>query len=227
MIRMNDESGVALIVTLMSMTLMAALGTMLVLLSITETRISANYGVSAEGLYAADAAMDLAIGELAAAPDWDIIFSGRAVSRFVDGAGGGTRMLPDGMPLDLTAATNIIRCGKASACSGAEMSEVVAQRPWGANNPYWQVYVSGRLDGVLAGGPRAYVIAWVGDDPSENDGDPLRDGRLADNPGRGVARILVHAYATGGIWRVLEATVERVRAPGRPRVRRLAWREVR
>jgi hypothetical protein len=131
------------------------------------------------------------------------------------------------MALDLTAATNILRCGKPSACSGADMIEVVAERPWGANNPYWQVYVSGRLDGVLAGGPRAYVIAWVADDPSERDGDPLRDGRLADNPGRGLARILVHAYAAGGVRRVLEATVERVRTPGRPRVRRLAWREVR
>ncbi len=37
-----------------------------------------------------------------------------------------------------------------------------------------------------AGLAPAYVIAWVADDPAENDGDATRDGSGEDNPGAGI-----------------------------------------
>ena len=53
------------------------------------------------------------------------------------------------------------------------------ERPWGANNPRWQLYAYGQLDDMI---PTStinspfYVVVMVGDDPSENDGNPLKDG---------------------------------------------------
>ena len=49
----------------------------------------------------------------------------------------------------------------------------------------------------------------VGDDPSENDGDPLQDGSDEDNPGAGVLALRAEAFGPGGAHRVIEATVAR------------------
>ena len=117
------------------------------------------------------------------------------------------------------------------------MDVPTATRPWGRNNPRWQLYASGPLsdllpDAVIA--VRAYVVVWVADDPAENDAQPLRDGgRPAvvdaanpDNPGRGAIWLRAHAYGTSGARRVVDAIVERDPRlpPGRVRVR--VWREI-
>src|SRR5262245_10680401 len=128
----------ALVSTLMAMTLMAALASMQATLTITGTRISAIDHAGAEALYAADAVVELAIDELARAPDWNLVLSGQAMSQFVDGAIAGARILPDGSSFDLSAETNVLRCGRPQACSAAEVSVPSAERPWGVNNPYWQ-----------------------------------------------------------------------------------------
>jgi hypothetical protein len=115
-------------------------------------------------------------------------------------------MLSDGQAVNLTAATDLAN------------SE---PRPWGANNPRWQVFAFGWL------GP-AYVIAWVGDDPSENDGDPLQDGEEDENPGSGILALRAEAFGAGGAQSVLEATVRRVVGPsGEPVLRMLSWQEIR
>ena len=51
------------------------------------------------------------------------------------------------------------------------------------------------------------VVVWVADDPSETDGNPLQDGTLATNPGRGVLAMMAHAYGRDGTRRVVEVTV--------------------
>ena len=221
-----DDSGMALVATLMAMTLMAALATMLATLTITETRIAALDQAGSEALYAADAAVELAIDGLARAPDWNLVLSGQALSQFVDGAPAGVRTLPDGSSFDFAAETNVLRCGRPQACSPAEVSIVTAERPWGANNPFWQPYLFGRLAALLPSAPDAYVVAWVADDPAEDDGDPLRDGDLAGNAGRGIIRLIGHAYERTGVRRVLEATIQRVQTAAGPRIRKLAWREI-
>jgi hypothetical protein len=50
------------------------------------------------------------------------------------------------------------------------------------------------------------VIVLVADDPSENDGDPLRDGTTTNNPG--LDRLAVRAESLGprGAHQAIEAT---------------------
>ena len=183
----RDESGVALIISLMSMMLLVALGMALILTTMTETKISANYREGTEALYAADAAVERVMQDLLTVPDWNNILNGTVTSSFVDGAASGTRTLPDGTTMSLTEATNMVRCGKVTACSDAELNAVTDERPWGLNNPRWQLYAFGPLSDLLPTetiNSRNYVIVWVADDPSENDNNPLQDGTTADNPGR-------------------------------------------
>jgi Tfp pilus assembly protein PilX len=66
----DDDRGTALLVAIMATPLMSALGTALILTSITETAISANYRDGLEALYAAEAAAALGIADLAAEEDW-------------------------------------------------------------------------------------------------------------------------------------------------------------
>src|SRR3954470_7079823 len=171
----NDD-GIALIVTLMTMTLILALGLALTLTTITETRIANNLRRAAQARYAADAMIERVVPEIATA-SWDAVLAGVAKSAFTDGAPAGVRIVPGGGRLDLTGATNLLRCGK-NACSAADMVARTDDRPWGANNPVWQPYAYGPL-GTLptsALDVPIYVVVWVGDDPAENDGDPVHDG---------------------------------------------------
>ena len=229
--KIRDEGGVALIVTLMCTSLLMALSMALLVNIDTETRISSNYRDSAEAFYAADAGVERALLDLQSAPDWNTVLNGVTLSTFVDGPPGGQRTLGDGTTLDLTEVTNTVRCGKIATCSDADMNTIADDRPWGTNNPRWQLYAYGPLKDLLPDGlidSPFYVVVWVADDPSENDGRPLEDGDLASNPGRGVMAMLGHAYGPSGTRRVVESTVARVR-PDEPArgVRILSWREIR
>ena len=238
--RSRDEVGAALLAVIVAISVLLGLGISLVLVTLTETGIAANYRDGMETLYAADAAIERALVDLAMAPDWDAVLSGATRSAFVDGSPGGTRTL-GGTTLDLSALTNRIRCGVPTACSVPAMDAVTAQRPWGSNNPRWELFGYGplaRIQPTAGIDSRAYVIVWVADDPGENDGDPLRDGqppfvvdsRNPDNPGRHVVMLLAHAYGAAGLRRVVEATVGRTEdsiLPPLAKVRILAWREIR
>jgi hypothetical protein len=211
-VRIRDEQGVALIIALMTMALMMALGIALILTTMTETKISANYREGSEALYAADAAVERVMQDLLTVPDWNNILSGATTSAFIDGPAAGVRTLGDGSQLDLTEATNMIRCGKITVCSDADMNALTDERPWGANNPRWQLYAYGPMDDMLPTATinsRMYVIVWVADDPSENDDNPIQDGTVATNPGRGVIALLANAYGPDGVKKVVEVTVAR------------------
>jgi hypothetical protein len=202
---------VALIVAIMAMMLMLALGTALVFTTMTETRISSNYREGTEALYAADAAIERVMQDLLTVADWNAILAGGVTSSFTDGVAGGPRTLPDGSTLNLTHATNMVRCGKVT-CNDADLVAYSAERPWAANNPRWQLYAYGPLQDILPTetlNSRMYVVVWVGDDPSENDNNPLEDGTLLTNPGRGVIAMLAHAYGPQGVQRVIEVTLAR------------------
>jgi hypothetical protein len=149
--------------------------------------------------------------DLLTVPDWNRILDGSVTSSFVDGAPVGQRTLPDGRKLDLTEATNYIRCYKTTSCSDGDMNSANIA-PWGANNPRWQLYAFGPVSDMLPTdtiNSNMYVIVWAADDPSENDGKPLEDGTTIDNPGRGVISLLAHAYGPDGSERVIEMTVAR------------------
>ncbi len=68
--RLGRDDGIALIVALMAMMLLLPLGAALTLITMTETRIAANYRDGLDTLYAADASVELAASELRTVPNW-------------------------------------------------------------------------------------------------------------------------------------------------------------
>lgn len=214
--RLRDERGIALVISLMAMLLMTALGTALVLTTMTETKIAGNYRGGIETLYAADGAVERVMQDILTVPNWDDILSGAVTSAFIDGAPSGSRTMPNGTQIDLTQATNMVRCAKLT-CSAADLVAITDERPWGANNPKWQLYAYGPLEDMIPTGTvtsRQYVIVWIADDTSENDNDPEKDGQAPVNGdpanlGRGVLSMLAQAWGPDGTTRTIEVTVAR------------------
>jgi len=230
----GDDRGVALIAVLSACSLLLALGLSLALTTTVEVGIAANQRDGVQMLHAADAALERAIADLAPA-DWNAVLAGGVRSAFADG--GGLVTLPDGRTLNVGEETNRLRCG-AAACGDADMDRATAVRPWGRNNPRWTVFASGALRDLLPGGERAgvtgYVVVWVGDDPAENDAQPLRDGgppavvnaANSSNPGRGALWLHVNAYGVSGARRSVEAIVERDARWPPAQLRTRVWREI-
>jgi hypothetical protein len=221
----TSEQGVGLVIVLLAMMLIAALGMALSLTTSTETRIAASYGWSAETFYAADAAIELVLHDLASVDDWTTVLSGAAMS-FSDGPPG-PRLLPDGTRVDLNTLTDLLNCGHPS-CSSAEISASTADRPWGVDNPIWRLYGHGplaMLSPAIDVASPIYVVVWVSDDPLENDGQPLVDGdeTMRRNAGRGILQVRTHAYGAGGSVRTVEMTIRRAAAI----VQVMSWRELR
>jgi hypothetical protein len=206
----NSERGVALITALMAMLLLSALGFALIMMTSTETMIAGNYRDGHEALYGADAGVERVMDDLLTVPDWNNILNGSIRSGFVDGPPSGTRTMPDGTTFNLTEATNVANCGKVSTCTVSEMNTSTEDRPWGPNNPRWNLYAYGPLNSIVPTSTvnsNIYVIVWVGDDPSESDDDPTKDGNTQTNAGSGVLAMHVEAYGPRGTRKVLEVTV--------------------
>jgi hypothetical protein len=231
----RGDHGIALIIVLMAISVMTALGVALTLTTIAERKIAGNFEQSAEAFYAADAGIERAMQDLLPLPAWGGALSGMVTSTFVDGSPGGVRTGPGGLPFDLSETTSLVRCGK-PACSNADLVANTEERPWGDNNPVWQPYAYGRLDRLAPGqriNSQMYVVVWVADDPSENDGNPLRDGGLPlgcdpardpgcedRNMGRGVMLLKAKAFGPDGTRRGIEVTIRRT-----DRTRIVAWRD--
>src|SRR5438105_4620713 len=135
----------AIIVALMSMLLMSALGAAAILNTSAETLIAASFRDAQAGVYAADAALDLAIGDLDVLADWNAVLDGSIASSFTDGPPAGSRMLADGSLLDLGQLLNLTNCRKAALCSASDLAANTVQRPWGVNNPVWRIFGYGPL----------------------------------------------------------------------------------
>jgi len=238
-LKCGSEHGVALVIALMSTTLMLSLGGALILLSSSETAIGANFRAAHEATHAADAVMERAIADLGRVPDWTMVLDGSVQSSFIDGASSGSRMLVDGSTIDLAQITNLANCQKTTGCSAADVAATTTERPWGANNPRWVPYAHGALADMASAArihSAFYVLALVGDDPSENDDDPSVDGfSIAGrpNPGKGVIVIRAEAFGPRNAHRALEATLARLEVspptPGEPvstDLRVLSWRQL-
>lgn len=221
----RSARGVALIVVLLIMMLLSALGLSLTMVTSTEERVADAYLRGSETFYAADAALQLAVEELNLVPDWSGVLDGSVTSTFIDDQVE-SRGWPGGLAQTRGQATALVTCSR-TACTPADMDARTPDRPWGPNNPRWQLFAYGPVEDMSASGTvnsRVYVAVWVGDDQAENDGDALVDGgdEGGPNPGRGVVTLLVHAYGTS-TRRAIEATVART-ASG---VRVVSWREIR
>lgn len=216
-----------LLMSLLFTILLGTLGGALVLGTVAERQAAASHQRGVELLYAADGAVELALQDLAAVADWSDVLSGRVRSSFIDGGPGGSRTLADGTTIDLTALTNVVRCGDTSGCTNAELDAATADRPWGTNNPRWELFAYGALEGLPGVRSPAYIVVWVGDDAAERDGKPLVDGGPSidgiANAGAGIVTLLGHAYGIRGSRRIVEMAVQRV--PGGLRL--VAWREIR
>jgi len=207
-----SESGIAMIVALLAMTLMLALGTALMMSTVTESKIVTNYRNNSESLYAADAAIERALDDLLTVPDWNNLLNGSTKSALVDGAPSGVRTLADGTTFNLDEVLNMANCQKTTSCNAADLQAATLERPWGLNNPTWQLFAYGKLNDVLPqGGINSpyYIVVLVGDDPSENDQDPLHDGVSTTNPGSGVLAMRAEAFGPRGSHKVVELTIAR------------------
>lgn len=207
----EDERGIALLIALMSTLLLTALGLALVMTTMTETMITANYRDGGEAMYAADAGVERAMQDLLTVPDWNRILSGSLQSPFIDGPPSGTRTLPGGGgTIDLTATTNLLNCNKTTTCSVSEMNAYTDERPWTTNNPRWQLFAYAPLDTIIDTGTitsSLYVVVWIADDPSEDDDNPATDGGGAS--GGGMLLMRAEAFGPQGSHSTIEVTIGR------------------
>jgi hypothetical protein len=219
---LRSERGMALLVALLSIVLLTALGLGLVMTTMTETLITSNYSESNEATYAADAGVERVMQELLTTADWNRILQGEVRSSFVDGPPSGTRSLPGGGVVDLGGATNMLNCGKATTCSAQEMTARTVDRPYGDNNPRWQLYAYAPLADIIETNTiisPMYVAVWIADDPGENDANATLDGGpglvdtdndgVLDNPGTGIIMLRAEAFGPQGTHATIEVTTAR------------------
>jgi hypothetical protein len=168
--RIEAEDGVALAMAVMTVLMLSVAAAALLLSSSSETIIAAHFRSSVEAHYAAEAALVRAIGLLNGLADWTAPITGATQSALVDGPPGGTRTVPGGSTIDLASAVNLANCQKTTSCSTSDLGAVTADRPWGPNNPVWQLFAYGPLSTLLvtASGVTSphYVLLLVADDPT-------------------------------------------------------------
>lgn len=208
------SDGTVLVVVLAGTLLVAAIAAALVMASSSEVMVAASFRRAVEALYAADLAAERALSDLAFLSTWDDVLLGSVRSSFVDGPPAGTRALPDGSSLDLSQVLNLATCRKATTCSSADMDLVTRDRPWGKNNPRWQLYAYGRVADLAPGADDLpyYAVIMVGDDPSETDEDPLHDAQNGVGDGAGTLALRSEAFGPRGAHRAVELIVDRTAA---------------
>ncbi len=208
-IYVQDERGIALLLTLMATVLLTALGGALITLTTAETAIASNYRNAVEAFYAAEAGVEYVVQELGTMPSWSPILTGAVRSSFAGGSQRPTRL--DGSPLDL---------GEETASLQSE-SDAVARG--GPNRRIWRLYAYGPITALLpmgAIGTPTFVAVWVADDLSETDGDALIDGNET-------LTLHARAYGPSNSRKIVEATVARNSLPGEARAEDLPSRETR
>jgi hypothetical protein len=228
-----SESGIALLMVMLVTSFLSALGFGLMLAVFMDRLATGNMAGSAAMFYAADGGVEFAARELAQEADFDVVLSGGRRSAFADGAPSGTRSLPGGDAVDLTASTNMLNCGKPTTCTAAQMNANSNERPWGANNPRWQLFAYGPMEQFtgIARPAACYLAVWIGDDVREQDGNPSVDA-AAGETGHGIVRVHSEAFGMAGSRRAIEAELARV-CPADldplclPGIRVQSWQEVR
>jgi hypothetical protein len=216
--RLRRDRGSVLLSALMIIVLITTLGAALGLLVSTELTAAANYEESERALYAADAGIERAIGELRLLSAWARVPTPSSItssSDFDDGQS--VARAPDGLTLNLAQLTS------------RRQAESDTVYPTSPDRPVWHLFAHAPFDRIVPGVDAAspYVVVWISDDVDEVDGDPAIDSNDV---------VVIHAEAFGirGGRRAIEATIyrEQAMAAGLPGVIRsdvqvLAWHEVR
>lgn len=170
----RSDEGIAVVLALVVVLLLAALAFATVMTTDVERMSAASEPNRLAVAYAADAALERAIQELQAPPDWTSALGGGVTSALREG---GATMW--GQSIDVTAMTSELQ------------AETDAAEARGADTTRWQLFLSGTLSAMVSGRPREvlpYLVAWVGDDLAESDGNPMVDSNRT---------IRVHARAVG------------------------------
>jgi hypothetical protein len=217
------ENGAAMLMALIALSLLTAFGVAMLLTSSSEVRIAGTFRDQRSAIYAADAIVARAADELIGAPDWNALLDGSLTSTLVDGPPTGMRTLPDGAIIDLVQIVNMANCEKRTTCAVSDLSAVTAHRPWGTNNPRWQLYAYGPLHNMLPDGAVDspwYLLLLVGDDPLKA-ADVIALRAEAFGPRSGHAAIELMAARTP------TADSDYNGGGGEATLRILSWREVR
>jgi len=200
-----------LLMALVTAALVTAIATTMVMSSSTDLVITGNTRASMEAMYAAEAAGQRAIGELATIADWSTVLAappGNVTATFDDGE---TMVrAPDGRSLSVPVLT-----------AARQTASAVTYGPgFGADSPVWRLFGHADIRALLPPGvtsPPAYVLIHVADDGGDGDGDPERDAN-------GQLIVYAEAYGVSGAHRAVELAVSRV-TPGTIRV--LSWKDPR
>ncbi len=193
-----------LVMAMMALTLLTSLGAALVVGTMTETMVTAAYRQGLEAFYAADAAAEFAIRDLAARADWDAVLRGAETSTLADGPPEGMRWLGPTV-IDLTRAT-------------AEVDALLAAR----NVPpasRAQLFAYGRFERLVATPDvpaPAYVCVWVAElVPAVPEAPPVR-----------LLYVVSRAYGVTGGQRTVVVTVARPLEPDELSVLQMrSWEE--
>ena len=227
------ERGLAVLVTLVALGLVSLVGMTIALSSSIDRLAAANHDEAAELLNVVEAGLELAARDLAGIADWNAVLGGSQRSPRADGPADQVVYPWPGTAVDLPRLTNRLTCGSDSACSDPSRRALSLERPWGANNPLWRPFLH-----TLVSLPtplrwhEAYLVVWIGDDGTERDGDPQRDGGGPAAEGRYLLRAHAEGFGRRGQRRAVEADFARFCsgvAPDEtclPGVRILSWRAV-
>jgi hypothetical protein len=222
--------GVALIATLLLLLILSAIGLGLILITSLEPLAAANYECAWRARYGAEAGVAMAVHDLIVENAWDAALAGLWNGVHLT-ALPAEITLPDGTRVGAAALTNLANCGHEAACTEAELASFTTERPWGPNNPRWQPVGFVSLDGLDPGPPGVpvvVVVVWVGDDPAELDGDPMRDTEPAADgtraPGACVVAVRAEGFSARGAHRTVTAAVGRPGPGCWPAGRLLSWR---
>lgn len=196
-----------LVIVVMALTLLTGLATVLIVGTMTETAVAAGYRQGIEAFYAADAAVEFAVADLAARVDWDAVLTGAEASAFADGPPGGTRRV-GGRDIDLTRATEEVGALLASRATPPDAAA--------------RLYAYGPFDALLGAETArvpAYVCVWVAERV------PDEDAAEEDPPVR-LLYVVGRAYGPAGARRTVLVTLARaLGAAAEPVVEVRGWEE--
>ena len=197
----SSERGIALVLVMMTTTLFVVLVGSLALAVLTETAVAANHRDAAHALYAAEAAVEFVLQEIALAENWTEMLAAPGQSSFVDGEPAGVRQA-GAANIDLSEATVDVSAAATPPAGAVALPPVL--------------YAFGRFNDLLpdSSGVDTYVAVWLADRspaPKDEDEPPA------------TLSVVGEAFAGRGIRRAVEALVERANTSA---VRVLAWREL-
>jgi hypothetical protein len=189
----------ALLISMMALSVLAALAATLVLGTVTETAVATTYREGIETFYAAEAAVEFVIQDLAAAPDWEGIVAGEVMSSFVDGPPLGVRRV-GAVLFDLAAATD----------------DVLAATGGYDDEREYRIYAHGRLADMIpdsAARSPYYVAVWIAGIGA------------TDIERRSAISVVGRAYGPTGSRRSVVVSV--IRPDSEEMVRVVSWHELR